>query len=174
MNNLYIAPAANGESNALPEFLSRVNIRYVEIESLHELWPHVVDGADVVVRIQEAALTVLIRHMSTLLGTPPTRIDSAPGSKYSYEWNVATANLHSEVWETLEGKFAKSGLIGNTTTEVEERSKLSPQGHKTEASDSLRRSRRREAKGPENEASPTSHIQLDELDNDVGMTELLT
>jgi hypothetical protein len=165
MKNLYILPASNGESNSVAESLTRAGVRYVEIEALHELWPHVVDTTDVVVRIPDNILVVLVRHMSTLLGEPPVRIDSAPGSKYTYEWNTATASLPSEVWDTLEGRFAKSGLLAHTSTQVEERTKLTAQGHKADKTPSARERMRSNGTTPQR---GKSEIDLATLDDDDG------
>jgi hypothetical protein len=165
MKNLYILPASNGESNSVAESLTRAGVRYIEIEALHELWPHVVETTDVVVRIPDNILVILVRHMSTLLGEPPVRIDSAPGSKYTYEWNTATASLPSDVWDTLEGRFAKSGLLAHTSTQVEERTKLTSQGHKVDQTPSARE--RMRSNGT-NHNSNKNEIDLDGLDDDNG------
>lgn len=170
--DLYLMPSPNGESNIVPESLQKIGIKYLEVESLYEMWPAMCTEQTLVVRVPDNAMTVLVRHMSTLLGVTPTRVDSAPGSSYTYEWNTATANLHSEVWENLEGKFAKSGFGGSTPTHIEERSALTPQGHATDTTIDTKRARRA-ANGVKNSAVAGSSIQLDKLDDEVDLDTLL-
>lgn len=165
---MYILPSSNGESNTVPDLLKKAGVTYLEIEALHELWQYMGQPTPIVVRVPDHVLVILVRHMGTLLGEEPTRIDAAPGSRYTYQWTTSTSTLPSELWDTLSGKFAKSGLLAHSPDQVEERSDVSPQGHKTEASRVAQRSKAKAAidAGFKPKDTPSSDIDLDDLETD--------
>lgn len=122
---LHLIPPFTDAKPMVMNLISKAGVTYVDVTKLHELWPYVNTGAIVIASVPPSQMAVLMRHIETLLPEMPAVVTAVPGAFYSAEWNVLAAALPAESWSVLEGKLAKSGLLSNTTSQAEDRSRSS-------------------------------------------------
>nr|AFR52744.1 procapsid assembly protein [Pseudomonas phage phi6] len=123
---LYLVPPLDSADQELPALASKAGVTLLEIEFLHELWPHLSGGQIVIAALNANNLAILNRHMSTLLVELPVAVMAVPGASYRSDWNMIAHALPSEDWITLSNKMLKSGLLANDTVQGEKRSGAEP------------------------------------------------
>lgn len=69
--------------------------------------------------IDAPELSILTRHISTLLPELPSALYNVPGADYPTRWTTTGASLYPVDWVEVSGKLAKSGLLAPTAERVE-------------------------------------------------------
>ncbi|AIK68701.1 hypothetical protein [Pseudomonas phage phiNN] len=123
---LYLVPPLDSADKELPALASKAGVELLEVEFLHELWPHLSGGQIVIAAMSANNLAILNRYMSTLLKELPVAVMAVPGASYRSDWNMIAHALPSEDWITLSSKMLKSGLLANDTVQGQKRSGAEP------------------------------------------------
>jgi hypothetical protein len=131
MTSIYIIPEASGDSNELEELAQKAGVPVLLVDKLYQLIERTADPI-LIARMRTNDVVTLMRNLNTLLPEIPSIIVNAPGSRQSTEFMSVTSTLPAVDWTEFSGKLAKSGLLAQTTSQAEERTVATQQGHKVE------------------------------------------
>ena len=115
--NLYLVPKIPQDSREVLEIISRSGVTFVQAEKLRDVFKAIYsqDSSVVIVSLSHLDMTLLSRHIETLLEEIPSVITSIPGVEYPHDWMQASTSLFGVDWMEMEGKLAKSGLLAHST-----------------------------------------------------------
>lgn len=115
--NLYLVPKIPQDSREVLEVIARSGVTFVQADKLMDVFKAIYsqDASVVIVSLSHLDMTLLSRHIETLLEDIPSIITSIPGVEYPHDWMQASTSLFGVDWMEMEGKLAKSGLLAHST-----------------------------------------------------------